>query len=416
MKQLKVPPKETVAGIRFRAEKRLFDELRAQPHVGRLIDEMYKEEEADANRRRLLASALRITERLAPSITQLLCAAQRITHLSEFGLQNLEIYVHNDPYQNAACMHFPGRGLFLLVSSALIEKLNSHEMLFVVGHELGHALYEHHRIPVHAILDKQRACSAEQALKLMSWSRRAEISADRVGLLCAQDIAPAANSLIKLSCGLNERFIKFDIAAYTSQMEDIQALSAEVPDVRDLFSSHPFNPIRVLALKSFWESEAMVRLLHHSATPLAESEMDRRIEEMLGSMELPSAGRAGVEECLVWGSLWVAASDCVIQGNELETIRGLAQSHLLDQAMERVMVELNNSHDPLELIKNEFYKHAQKCGQMPPMERHGLVEKLVVVAKADGRVEEKELQVLREVCQILGVNPVFVDQVFFMYE
>jgi len=59
--------------------------------------------------------------------------------------------------------------------------MSQDELNFIVGHELGHALFEHYALPTHGILDEGNI-DAEKAMRLMSWSRRAEVSADRAGL------------------------------------------------------------------------------------------------------------------------------------------------------------------------------------------------------------------------------------------
>lgn len=406
-----MPSNESVAAIRFASEQRLFAAISKDPDMERLVKELKQHKEAEANRRRLLASALRITDSVLPSLMKAVDVAQRITHLED---ADVEIYIHSDPQQSAACMYFDGGGLFVMISSGLFENLTPRQLLFVIGHEFGHVIYGHHALPARAILARERGCSAEQALRLMSWARRAEISADRVGLLCCQDLSAATRALIKLSCGLTEDRIEFDVEEYVSQMKDIERISREVRDVQDFYSTHPFNPIRVVALDYFWQSQTLSDFLGHAPARHSDQQMDERIDELLQSMEPDPAGSEPPEtaECLIWGGHWVAASDGHMDQVECETVA----RHTDGRRAEEAAAEIRSAAEPVALIQERFRGAAESCRKMPPSDRHALMQKLIAVAKADLDVDEQEREVLREICVALDVVPTFVDKILWLYE
>jgi len=408
---LVLPPKDATGRIRFASEQQLFEELRKEPAVVKAVEEGKRHLEAEANRRRLLASALRITERIVPSLAETVSAVQRITHLHEV---TVETYIHNDPRQNACCMYFDGGGLFVLITSGLYTNLTRRQLLYVIGHEFGHAIYRHHAIPVREMLSKEERCEAELALRLMAWSRRAEISADRVGLLCCQDIDAATKALIKLSCGLTEDCLEFDLPAYVSQMEDIKEISETVRDVEDFFSSHPFNPIRVVALSHYWDSQTLTELLGHGPARHTDAEVDQRVSELLRFMDpkTEEETQAELQECLVWGGYWVAASDGRIDQLERRAIAGLADSKIVDEATSAIKA----SKRPLDLIRQRFHQAAQKCCRLPPPDRHQLIQQLIAVAKANLDVDRREKAALQSIGKALQVGPVFVDKILQLYE
>lgn len=411
MEQLKYPPKEAVTRARLASERSSFDAILQDEKLGKLAREAARAEAAEANRRRLLASALRITERIIPSLVKLVAAAQRITHFED---AHVETYVHNDPRQNAACMYFEDGGLFLLISSGLFDAFDDRQLLFVVGHELAHAIYGHHRLPARAILAQDRSCGAREALRLMSWARQAEISADRVGLLCCQDLDVATKSLIKLSCGLGEAHIQFDLGGYLSQMADIQAISELVRDTQDFYASHPFNPLRVVAMSHFWDSRMLAELLGHSPGKLTDEEVDRKIDEALGVME-PPPGQSDppqVIQCLLWGGYWVAAADGTIDTVESRAIGEVTG----EQAARDALAEIRSAADPPTLIQERFQRAAAACRNMPASDRHVLVQKLVAVAKADLDVAQEEILALRRICEAIDISPAFVDQVLSLFD
>jgi uncharacterized tellurite resistance protein B-like protein len=409
VERLKNPGEKAVFRVRFESEQRGFEEFQRDPEIQRRTDELKKQDERETNRRRLLAGGLRITDRIIPSLVETVRWAQDVTGLEERGV---EIYVCDDARQNAMCVDRGAGQISLLLTSSLVEKMKEEELIFVIGHELGHVSYGHHALPVRAMLTKTPGIPGSQAMRLMSWSRRAELSADRVGLLCCQDVHAATTSLIKLSCGLTESLAQFNVEDYVSQMRDIQALSDSVHDTRDWFSSHPFNPLRVAALHYFWESTLLTELLDRSPALMPIEKVDEKIDELLVFMEpeTAEANKDAATACLLWGGYWVAASDGDVGKLESTSIRNMVD----EQAVQQAEAEIEHVSEPLVLIKEKFQQAAQKCKKIPPHERHALVQKLIVVAQADKHLGEGEKTVLRQVCEALEVNPIFVEQMLLM--
>ena len=126
-----------------------------------------------------------------------------------------------------------------------------------MGHELGHHLYNHHDLPIGYVLRGKTPPSPKLALALTSWSRFAEVSADRAGAYCANDLETVAHSLFKLASGLSGQLVNFSLADFMRQVDEMQIEDAE-PDqgapTEDWFLTHPFSPLRVKALKLFDES------------------------------------------------------------------------------------------------------------------------------------------------------------------
>jgi uncharacterized tellurite resistance protein B-like protein len=411
MKPMQIPPKEAIDRIRFVSERQLFDTLSGDELIARIAGKLRKRNAEEANRRRLLANALRITDRIIPSLMERVALVKRITHLE--GTE-VETYIHNSPHHSASCMHFENGGIFLLISSGLYTKLTERELLFVVGHELGHVVYKHHLLPARAILAQRGACNAERALKLMSWARRAEISADRVGMLCCQDLDVAAKALIKLSCGLSEDLIEFDLPGYVSQMADIEAISRTVRAVEDFYSTHPFNPIRVVALSRFWESQTLAEFLGHPPAKHSDQAVDARIDELLRFMDPDAATihNRSVVECLVWGGFWVAASDGRIDQVEVQALGKTMQSRIASDAA----AAIHKAAEPLKLIRERFQGAAKGCRHLPPFQRHAIIQQLIAVAKANLTVATEEKSTLEEICSALEVNPAFPERILGQYE
>jgi len=404
-----IPPDDSIETIRFNSEKAMIEQILSDQDIKEMAEQIRVASETDTRRRKLLASGLRITTNIMPDIFNVVQFAKEVVGLKE---NDVEVFVHDEPVLRATCMDFEKQGIFLTLSSGLIEKLSSNELSFIIGHELGHAVYHHMSLPVREMLDQGDKIPPDKILNMLSWLRRAEISADRVGLLCCQDIHVAGMALIKMSCGLTAPHIQFHLDDYISQMEDIRLLSASTRNVEDCFTSHPFNPLRVVALDYFWESQLLTQLLGHSPENMTEQEMDDNINSLLAFMEPESIMDPGgpVSDCLLWGGFWVAYSDEDIDIRERMSIFHLVKPSRVDEANTQLQQMMN----PMATIQQNFKTSAEKCEALTLGEKHALIQKLVVVARADSVVKGEELIALKQISELLGVNPGFVDKILIL--
>ena len=53
---------------------------------------------------------------------------------------------------------------------------------------------------------------------------------------------------------------------------------------------------------------------------------------------------------------------------------------------------------------------------MPAAERHAIVQQLIAVSKANLVLADRERATLQEICNALGVNPVFPEKVLSQYQ
>lgn len=244
------------ADIRCANDLALFEKLKQHRDVKRVNEQIARHEAEGPSgvRRSLLATSVRLTKGMAPEITAM---AQEC--VDKLGVElELELYVYSSPQFNAACFKPDDGRLYVMFSSSLLEGFTSQELKFVIGHELGHHAYDHHAVPIGYLLKGQQRPDPQLALELFAWSRYAEISADRAGAHCAQDMNAVASALFKLSSGLTSKVVEFSLDDFVAQVDDMQVGDQEpgqgAPQ-SDWFSTHPFSPLRVKALKLFESSE-----------------------------------------------------------------------------------------------------------------------------------------------------------------
>lgn len=172
---------------------------------------------------------------------------------------------------------------FILVNSATVDRLSDAELKFVIGHECGHIQNSHvaYSTSLHFLTymagNFVKWIVTPARVALMGWSRRAEITCDRAGLVCCKDPEAAQNALVKLAVGSQALADQVDIEDYLAQIEDIRS---GIGRVSEYFLSHPYLPKRVKALQLFVESDYYQ---HHVGERGGRSlvEIDREVDDLV---------------------------------------------------------------------------------------------------------------------------------------
>ncbi|AKT37366.1 M48 family metallopeptidase [Chondromyces crocatus] len=199
------------------------------------------------------------------------------------GISTPTLYIVNNPYMNAST-YGTNDDSFIMVHSALVDQFSDDELLYVLGHECGH-IHNSHVVYLTAMyLLTQMASSfakwlVEPALlALSSWSRSAEITCDRAGLLCAKNLDVATRSFTRLALGSIKLHDELNVEAFVSQYEEAQASVGRYAELRE---SHPWLPKRVLALRAFAESELYRRHAGIGGGGIAMQEVDTKVHEII---------------------------------------------------------------------------------------------------------------------------------------
>ena len=123
-----------------------------------------------------------------------------------------ELYVAQSPMLNAftAGINRP----FIVLQSSLLDQMTDDEVLFILGHELGHikcghVLYQMIGYILLALIDALgrvtlgvgQIAAIGVVSAFFEWMRQAEFSCDRAGLLACQDPKVSLSALMKLGCG-----------------------------------------------------------------------------------------------------------------------------------------------------------------------------------------------------------------------
>ncbi|TDD45196.1 M48 family peptidase [Kribbella antibiotica] len=222
--------------------------------ISGLIDER-------AVRLQFLGSAIRVDERQFPRVHRLYTEAGSTLDVRQLP----ELYITNSPIWNAFTIGLDKP--IIVVNSAMLQGLDEEELRFVLGHELGHAQSGHalyqsllfwlmrltgamNWMPIGAL--GIRAIIAA----LHEWSRKAELSGDRAGLLAVQDPAVALRVQMKLASG--GQLAELDTTTFLAQGTEYESSGDLRDSVLKLLlleaQSHPLAVIRAHELRR-WVDE-----------------------------------------------------------------------------------------------------------------------------------------------------------------
>ncbi len=200
-----------------------------------------------------------------------------------------EMYVVADPVLNASCIGLDKP--VIVLNSALVDLLSEEELRFVIGHELGHAMSGHalYQTMLQWLMSLSGVFSAVPIggiafrvilVALLEWSRKAELSADRAGLLATQDPQTAFRVHMQLASG--GHLEDLDTTQFFAQGLEYD----EGGDLRESFikagllqtQTHPFAVVRATELRRWIDSGDYASYLG-GAYPRREDDQDAKVSD-----------------------------------------------------------------------------------------------------------------------------------------
>jgi Zn-dependent protease with chaperone function len=241
----------------------------------------------------LMGSAVKVSGTQFPEIHRLVLKISQV-----LGVEPPPVYLREDPTLNAETFGTDEKNVYVVVNRGLAEVARPRELAFVLGHEIGHIKSEHvlyltiahwlarggifalSRLPVVGDISRMLEYPAE--LVLNSWQRRAEITVDRAGLICCQDLVSAQRALALL--GLGSRDLADQIHIDELEEQAVKGYGRWMEITR----SHPYLPKRLKGIRLFSTSYFYLRCVKQDDhTPfLAPEDLDAAVGRVLGDDEI----------------------------------------------------------------------------------------------------------------------------------
>lgn len=225
----------------------------------------------------MLGHAVKVGPRQFPRVYSLLERCAKTLDIATPAL-----YIQNSPFINAMT-YGTNDDSFIIVHSALIDHMTDEELLSVLGHECGHIHNDHvvYLTALHYLLTIASTLGEwvvrPAMLALSGWQRRAEITCDRAGLLCAGDLDVAQRALAKVALGSTKLYDEMNVEAFMEQAEESRE---GIGRYAEITAHHPWLPKRLVAMKAFSESELFRKHVGLDGG-LSMEEVDEKVHEII---------------------------------------------------------------------------------------------------------------------------------------
>ena len=242
----------------FPLDLKLREKIRKLPVYMQLSKRIAVQNEA-RYRQLLQASALQVGPNQFPNIYEIALDCAKRLHI---GPPN--VFVEHDHDLNAYTFASDTATPVIVVTSGAVERLTAGELKCVIGHECGHVHNEHvvYESIVNWIFNAMNAgglggmalelLSATTILLFKEWKRAAEVTCDRAGMICSDNVEDAINVNKKLTYG---GFLNQDDDPAMVDIEELKrqfgSISTVASVIAEMNNTHPSGIRRVLCSDEF---------------------------------------------------------------------------------------------------------------------------------------------------------------------
>lgn len=209
------------------ADEAALQTVRNLPLINTVLKRMIQYGYEKMLRVQAMSDSVKATRRSYATLHEALCD---ICERLDMPLPDLFVKQHPVPNAQSTGAEFP----FIVVHTGLVDLLSDDEVYCVLAHECGHMKCGH---VLYHMVARFLTATAEMLgvaglplqgmlIGLMEWSRKAELTADRAALLCAQDAGLIQNALMKLAGGSTRLTGQVDFEDFLRQSDMFEAMTA----------------------------------------------------------------------------------------------------------------------------------------------------------------------------------------------
>jgi len=212
-----------------------------------------------------MGSNIKVNKTNFPELYEILCTACEVLNYSpipelyiEHGLINAKTLGTENP--------------IIVITSSCVSSMTYDELLFVLGHEIGHLKSQH--VLYHQIADLfpiitniigsltlgvGNIISTGLEIALLNWKRKSEFTADRAGLLACQNIDAAITAMMKIGGAPSKYYNELNPYEFKKQAMSFKTLNDKNLEkfakfISVLFADHPWTVERAQELYKWVDS------------------------------------------------------------------------------------------------------------------------------------------------------------------
>jgi uncharacterized tellurite resistance protein B-like protein len=394
--------------IRYRGDKKDVELLFRDYNLEGIIstsEERQKLEESNFRNQLLKDGAFLLSQPISPRIFNIVAETKQ-----KLGLEGkYEVFCLNSNSINAFAYVQPAeeKNFFIIgITSAALEELEDREIQFILGHELGHFLFEHNRM--NYLINPNPGSQGVTLLPSMGeniflrWRKKCEISTDRIGLIACGDFEIAARAMLKTAYGLTGKNLNLNV---DSLLQQIDALKEEPEALEVNYRSHPLMPLRLKVMQMFAESPIFAQVVNGKPdfSDKELNELEDRTDQWvnwikryprrpldLAAMKLVTA--AGLK---------LVMTEAVIMDEEIKVIIQILHKYFADEPGD-VIHEIMQDSAHIDNIIQANVKEISEKGD----DRHKtfVISRLADIAIADGKLAKPEAGIIFEIAKDFGIQ------------
>ncbi|MEJ2220237.1 MAG: M48 family metallopeptidase [Desulfobacterales bacterium] len=394
--------------IRYRGDKQdvelLFKEYNLEGIISASEDRQ-KLEESNFRNKLLKDGAFLLSKPISPRIFNIVTETKQ-----KLGLEGeYEVFCLNSSSINAFAYVQPAeeKNFFIIgITSAALEELEDREIQFILGHELGHFLFEHNRM--NYLINPNPTSQGVTLLPSMGesiflrWRKKCEISTDRVGLLACGDFENGARAMLKTAYGLTGKNLNLDVDSLLQQIDDLK----EEPEALEVnYRSHPLMPLRLKVMQMFAESPIFTQVVD-GKSDISDAELNK-LEDQTDQWVnwIKRYPRRPLEvaamKLVTAAGLKLIMTETVIMDEEIKVIIQILHKYFTDEPGE-VIHEIMEDNENLDNLINTTLKEISEKGD----DRHKtfVLSRLSDIAIADGKLAKPEAGIIFDIAKSFGIQ------------